>query len=440
MNTSKKFVPKPVIIQPKRHNNVKIWGDCNRLSSKLSHNKSDKISKIFAPKLTARNDYTDDEKQQQKIINPNIVIDSDFIKFSPEVVFGKLNKKIMPKAKFSTVIKNNIKDISKNWWNSIKSDYYNKQWFRKLNYQLVAFDLRKNLNRLLAIFCGFGLVGFFVYLAIFDQYFTIKKYIVQYSDYSYLNNQQTFELVNHFQKNKLYRVFPNNQYWFANNVSLTASAKEVFPEINSVNIKNREWPDKVTLQVDTNKPLLTLRVNENNEEKYWRINSNGKVSSQDKSAIWYNLVKVEKPYSLQGENAEQLSLFYHSFENDPSQKQRFKLTKLLFDYFKSINLPIATTIFPSISDTDIIIESVNGTQFVFDAIAFEPDIQIERLDYFLKAKLEKNEYYQLEKKSIYSYFDFRIAYKVHLCKVTEKCNANNTSELDKNNKKNEKTN
>jgi hypothetical protein len=345
-------------------------------------------------------------------------------KYDPESIFNNLNsnKKQETKAKFFHHIKNYSTVIASNWWDSIKFDFYDKQWFRKLNYQFVAFDIAKNINRLIVGLCIFSFLGFFTYLSFFDQYFTIKKYTVEYISGSYLNNQQTFDLISHFQKNKLYKVFPNNQYWFANNLSLTASAKEIFPEIKNVNIKNRQWPDKVSLQVETNKPILTLWVTENNEQKYWRINENGKISSQDKAAIWYNLVKVEKPYSVQGDPSQQLSLFNHSFENDPSQKQRFKLTKKLLDYFKTIDIDITSTIFPSISDTDIIMESSNGTKFLFDSLAFESDLQIERLDYFLKSKTDKYNFYELHKRGDYAYFDFRITHKAHICKFVDKCN------------------
>ena len=514
MKPSKQFIPKNASVSPIRHSNVKVWGQQKKWSGSgvdrvNTHSKTrefknfttdkDKISKIFAPKLTVidnnisinkiqainRNDYdwqhyknpqnsdssdlrfdNDQIEKPNTNLNPNNKIqnilnaiipkisigkytfgnnklkskishqtanispnlaknqDQDYKVYDPQAIFKKLNNtKQEPKVNFFNHIKASSNNAASNWWDSIKFDYYEKEWFRKLNYQFLAFDINKNINRLIMVVCVFSLISFFAYLAFFDQYFTIKKYTVQYANGSYLNNQQTFDLISHFQRNKLYKVFPNNQFWFANSISLTASAKEIFPEINSVNIKNRDWPDRVALQVETNKPILTLLVTENNEQKYWRINDNGKISSQDKAAIWYNLVKVEKPYSLQGDNTERLSLFNHSFENDPSQKQRFKLTKILFDYFKSVNIQIATTTFPSISDSDTIMESVSGTKFIFDSQAFEPSVQIDRLDYFLKSKLDKNDYYELEKKASYSYFDFRIINKVYLCKVTEKCNA-----------------
>jgi hypothetical protein len=520
INSSKQFIPKNTSMSPIRHSNVKVWGqqskkpplglDRAKSSSQSSKFKSfvtdkDKISKIFAPKLTVidnnimvgkkdldqnlpqqlsktkvevedahthyeqqDNNFKSNSKTQtfmnailpkisfgkytfgnvksklkaskKSIASPKLNNDkpskpsneeqfeevksiANTSKYDPETIFRKLNnKKHEAKANLFQYIKAASNDAAQNWWDSIKFDYYDKQWFRKLNYQLVAFNVTKNLNRLIVGLCVLGLIGFFTYLSFFDQYFTIKKYTVEYIHGSYLNNQQTYDLINHFQKNKLYKVFPNNQYWFANNLSLTASAKEIFPEIQNVNIKNRQWPSNVQLQVETNKPILTLWVTENNEQKYWRINDNGKISSQDKAAIWYNLVKVEKPYVVQGDPSQQLSLFNHSFENDPSQKQRFKITKKLLDYFKTIDIDIRATTFPSISDTDIIMESSAGTKFLFDSLAFDNDLQIQRLDYFLKFKPDKNDFYELHKKGIYAYFDFRIAHKAHVCKVTEKCN------------------
>jgi hypothetical protein len=513
MNSSKQFSPKNTSTSPIRHSNVKVWGlqtkrpasGLDRANSSSQNNKfksftadKDKISKIFAPKLTVIDNNISVGKKEEINLEENVSVDwhnskinfdqnktceadgvfqsddkpTNFLnalipkisfgkytfgwskdkkphqtsptgeekhstiltgeesipnqnEYDPKAIFNKLNsnKKKETKANLFHHIKNSSSNAASNWWDSIKFDFYDKQWFRKLNYQFVAFDVAKNINRLIVGLCMVSFIGFFTYLSFFDQYFTIKKYTVEYISGSYLNNQQTFDLISHFQKNKLYKVFPNNQYWFANNLSLTASAKEIFPEIKNVNIKNRQWPDKVLLQVETNKPILTLWVTENNEQKYWRINENGKISSQDKAAIWYNLVKVEKPYSVQGDPSQQLSLFNHSFENDASQKQRFKLTKKLLDYFKSINIEITSTTFPSISDTDIIMDSSNGTKFLFDSLAFENDLQIERLDYFLKSESDKNDFYELHKRGNYAYFDFRIAHKAHVCKVIDKCNA-----------------
>jgi hypothetical protein len=537
MNLSKQFIPKHAPTSPIRHSNVKIWGQNNQRSTSgldraNSNNQAnnqngkfksftadrDKISKIFAPKLTVIDDNISIGNKQEIVLEANVSVEwhnpnnkgeektnkiveesnSSYIavdktesfdgggisdshinekpinflnalipkikigkytfggikyphpnppqreeqtkpnfnnekftpqnalndKYDPETIFNKLNsdKKQEPKANFFQHIKTSSSNIAGNWWDSIKFDFYDKQWFRKLNYQFIAFDIAKNINRLIVGLCVISFIGFFTYLSFFDQYFTIKKYTVEYAAGSYLNNQQTFDLIAHFQRNKLYKVFPNNQYWFANNLSLTASAKEIFPEIQNINIKNRQWPDRVLLQVEINKPILTLWVTENNEQKYWRINENGKISSQDKAALWYNIVKVEKPYSVQGDPSQQLSLFNHSFENDPSQKQRFNLTKKLLDYFKLIDIDISSTTFPSISDTDIIMESSTGTRFLFDSLAFDNDLQIARLDYFLKSKPDKNDFYQLQKKGLYSYFDFRIAHKAHICKVAEKCN------------------
>lgn len=346
-------------------------------------------------------------------------------RYNPETIFQKIQKTKAKTAQAnqSSSLKNKISKMASRGWDSIKFDYYDKAWFRKLNYQFIALDIAKNFNRLAVCVIAFGLIGFFSYLSIFDQFFTIKKYTIEYPINSYLNKQQTSDLVSHFQKNKLFRVFPNNQYWFANDLSLTASAKEIFPDIDSINVKGRQWPDQITLQVETNKPILTLWVNENNQLKYWRVNQNGKILSQDKAAIWYNLVKIEKPYNIQNSSTEQLSLFNHSFESDPIQKKRFVTTKALLDYFQAIGIEITKTNFPSISDSDIIMESSLGSKFLFDSSLFDTASQIQRLDYFLKSKVDKTDYYALHAKGDFAYFDFRVAQKIHICKIDAKCNA-----------------
>jgi hypothetical protein len=469
---SNQFTPRPAARTSPKFNNVKVWGQSNKSSGGYGDGKinkvfsadKDRLSKIFAPKITIIDEpskfessvITDDSQKIEAQTNENIVekyIDAKIqdreektteifekLKIKTYTVDQQKNSvpgvKILNQAKksdsnfnFFANIKSMIGKFFENWWDSIKFDYYEKEWFRKINYQFLALNIFKNINKIIVTVVASLLIVFFLYLSFFDQYFTIKKYTVQYSTGSYLNNIQTNELINHFQKNKLYNIFPNNQYWFANGLSLTASAREVFPEIKSVKVSKRDWPNKVTLTVETNEPILTLAVIENNEQKYWRVNENGKISSQDKAAIWYNLVKVEKPYTLQDVESQQtLSLFSHSFETNTAQKQRFTLTKKLLDYFKAIDLQINSITYPSISDTDIVMESNTGTKFSFDSLILNEDLQIERLDYFLKSKLEKLDFYDLEKKKEFKYLDFRVSNKVHFCKVDEKCDIKTESQ------------
>jgi hypothetical protein len=416
------FIPKST----SKYKNVKVWGQQKPSSGfgvfgigKSFTVDKDKIQKIFAPNITIADKSSNIEintKANLKTEKDNKDIFGNITNHS------ELNKR---KIKLASIggFKDNLNNFYINWWDSIKFDYYEKQWFRSFNYQVQSFQIIKNINIIILGFCTLSLVLFFVYLAFFDQYFTIKKYVINYTSGSYLNAQQTFELVNNFQKKKLYEIIPNNQYWFANNLNLTTSAKTIFPEIKSVKVKDRQWPNQINIEIETSKPLITLFVSENNEQKYWRINENGKISSQDKAALWYNLVKVEKPYTLQNsENSENLSLYSHSFENNPAQKQRFKLTKQLIDYFRSIDTQINSVNYPSISDTDINIETTGGTKFLFDSVLYDEDLQIQRLDYFLKSKVEKLDFYESERGGNYAYFDFRVQNKIYYCQIKDKCN------------------
>ncbi len=312
-----------------------------------------------------------------------------------------------------------------NWFLTTKEKYYDKEWFRKINQKLINFQPQKHGNYALCSLICLSVLGFFVYLAFFDQYFIIRQYNIKFLDNSYLNQKQNIDLVNYFNKNKLYGLFPNNQYWFINNMNLTTSAQQLFPSVESVEIERKSWPNSIDLNIKTKKPLLTLSVKENNEQKYWQIAKDGTILSQDKAGIWYNLVTVEKPYNLAvqttGNLSQKFTLQDYDFSKNDIQLKRFLQTNQLFDYLKTIDLKPLTITYPSLSDTDIIIQTEAGTNLMFDASEFNFEVQKKRIAEFFGTAIDKHKLLDLEHKGNFKYVDFRITRKIHFCQKDTKC-------------------
>jgi hypothetical protein len=332
-------------------------------------------------------------------------------------------QKIFSKTIPATQSSNFIQGIL-NKFQNIKSIFYQKDWFRQINYQLITLQAIKKANHIIAISITAGLLLFFAYLAFFDQNFIIRDYSIKFAEESYLNQSQVKRLVNHFHSQKLYGIFPNNQYFFLNSINLTTSAKEVFPEISKVSVERKKWPNQTELLVEINPILVTLAVKENNETKYWRIGSGGNVLSEDKAGIWENLVSVEKPYFLVEQSKQQsqkLSLQNYTFAKDKNQMKRFEATKEIWRTLYKQGITVISTQYPSISDTDIIIKTDNGTRLFFDSEAFTNSVQSKRINEFLASNIDKQMVKESESQGKFAYLDFRIKKRIYFCKVSEVC-------------------
>ena len=307
-------------------------------------------------------------------------------------------------------------------WKKTKHDF---AWFRAVNRWFVNFEGIKQFNRnFLKTFC-IVLALFLSYLTFFDTHFLIKDYNIQFSDNSYLSPNQTNQLINNLQKNKALGVFPNNQYWFLNTQTLTASAKDLIPEIEAINLTNRTWPDKAEITIETKPILITLSVKENNEQKYWRVSPEGTIVSPDEASIWHNLVTVEKPYNItfqDKDNPEDASLKNFSFKENKVQLKKFRLIQKLWPVLEASGIKIVSTSVPSLVDSDIFFLTQSGTKLMFDSQVFDAENQIRRATEFLsKIDSDGNKIVDLEKSGKLKYIDFRIAKRLYYCYNGDQC-------------------
>jgi hypothetical protein len=319
-----------------------------------------------------------------------------------------------------------------NFWTEIshrfddwKKTKYNFEWFREINSWFVNFHILKKINKNISIVVGILVLIFVSYLSFIDTHFIIKSYDIRFGDNSYLSQAQTTFLVDSLQKNKVLGFLPNNQYWFLNSQTLTASAKEIIPDIEKINLESRVWPNKATLVINTKPILVTLSVKENNEQKFWRISQDGDVVSADNAGIWENLILVEKPYVISfqdKQNNDSASLKNFSFKNNKVQINKFNLVQKLLPILKENEIKVVSTSVPSLVDSDIFFLTENGTKLMFDSQVFDTESQVKRVSEFLK-KIDNNgnKVLDLEQNGKLKYIDFRIAKRLYFCYNGDKC-------------------
>ncbi len=325
---------------------------------------------------------------------------------------------------FESLKVNTKLNILSNW----KQSLYDLDWYRQVNYQFLKTNFANLVNHSVVIFLVSGLIVFFSYLAFFDQNFIVRSYTIKFSENSYLNHIQSNKLAQYIHQNKLYGFIPNNQYFFLNSLNLTTTARQLYPEIKEIKLKDRVWPNKAVLEVTLTKTNITLGVKENNQNKYWRVSHQGKVITEDKAGIWKNLVTVDRPYTLieqnKHESNQKVSLQNHSFASESDQIDRFNTTQELWQFFQSSKIKIVSTTYPSLVDTDIIFTTENGTKLYFDATAFTSTNQKNRLTKFLTTENGGYEFQRHLEDGRLNYIDFRVPNKVFFCRKDQKCQHN----------------
>lgn len=319
-----------------------------------------------------------------------------------------------------------------NFWNKLtdkfhewKKTKYDFGWFREINSWFVNFHAIRKFNRNIIRSLSTFLVLFVIYLTFFDTFFLIKSYDIQFAQDSYINPTQTATLMTNLQKNKVFGFLPNNQYWFLNSQTLTATAREIMPDIKEIKLENRTWPNKASLTIETKPILATLSVKENNEQKYWRISPDGNIVTSDNAGIWEHLVIVEKPYQISfqdKQNSDSASLKNFSFKNNKVQLNKFNLIQRLLPVFRENNIKVVSTSVPSLVDSDIFFLTENGTKLFFDSEVFDSDNQVHRVNEFLrKIDSDGNKIIDLEQNGKLKYIDFRIAKRLYFCYNGDKC-------------------
>jgi hypothetical protein len=293
-----------------------------------------------------------------------------------------------------------------------------KNWLKTLNFYVFKWQLIEKFNRLVALgLIITSLVGF-AYISLFDRFFLVKTYAINFGSNSYLDQSQIDTLTKNIRQEKIFGLLPNNGYWFINDYTLTKSVQSQIPEVESVNVTNRIWPNKVELKITTQPILLTLGVIENTQKRYWRISQTGKVLTEDNLNLRENLVEIDRVISFDKPGS---SLKDYALEENSAQLNRFWFVIWLWSALKDQGIIVSKTTFPSLLDSDVEITTNKNVRLLFDSAAITKENQLKRIKSVLdtmsggktiRSKLEEGQL---------NYIDFRIPKRVFLCDLGKNC-------------------
>lgn len=292
-------------------------------------------------------------------------------------------------------------------------DFTLKKLLRNIRYHIYKWKIFQHFNRFMALVMTGFLALFIVYTTWFDSYFMIKTYNVTYAQGSYLDKEDTSKLIQSIKKNKFLGFIPNNQYWFLNKDTLTFAAQKDNPEIVSIELNERIWPNQTNLKIHTEPILLTLSLNNG---EFWRVGEDGTVLSKDDAGVYEYLVSVERPVVF---NRSNVSLKDYSFKDNSEQLNRFWFVRWLWSELNIRGITPVRTVLPSLFDSDVIIETSSGSRLLFDVNSRPKETQLKRieavLDSLMRTKINSGEIV---------YIDFRAAKRVFLCSKGAPCEKN----------------
>lgn len=283
-----------------------------------------------------------------------------------------------------------------------------------LKLEVIKWKILERFNRLMIILLVFASTGFVIYLSFFDTYFLVKTYSVDFDEGSFLDQTEVDKIIQNINIQKQFNIFPNNQYWFLNEESITKIAQETVSEVNKVTLVEKNWPSRVELKIETKPILLTLITNENNQKRYWRIGQKGQVVSEDTLGLRENLVSVDRSISF---DKPGVNLKNYAIEENQQQVNRFWFVVWLWKQLGDLKIQITNTSLPSIMDSDVEIQTLSGTRLLFSSDSFTSDNQKKRIDSIFYSPSIANR----EKQGQLAYIDFRIPKKVFVCEKNKVC-------------------
>jgi hypothetical protein len=291
-------------------------------------------------------------------------------------------------------------------------------WLKRQR-KYVSFALRREaifdlFNRTVATIVIFASVSSLLYITLFDRYFLVKNYEIQYTAHSFLSTEETSKITEHISSEKMLGIIPANQYWFLNGENLTRIAKNYSSEVKSIEVVDRKWPNQAVLKVTTEPVLLTLGVIENGQKRYWRVGQDGEVVTEDTLNLREKLVTIDIEVRFDKQGG---TLKNYTFSNNQEQKNRFWFVSWLWNELNKQGISITKTSFHSILDTDVVVQTTKGTKLLFSSDSMNAENQAKRIAVALSGTTIR----QAEQEGKYSYIDFRIPKKVFVCERGAEC-------------------
>jgi len=292
---------------------------------------------------------------------------------------------------------------------------------KSINFLLAKFQVYSKARQYVWTFSLIGFIVFTFYLSFFDTYFLLQKYHFIFPKDSHLSVAEQEKVVVAINKNRLWFSIPYNQFWFANDISLTRLLQSQIPQIEKVSVERRVWPDEIYLEIETEPILTTLGLWEVSEKKYWRVAKNGDIITADDANLNEELVFVQTPISFEAQNPNQVDFQDYSFANNPTQLNRLWFISWLRSRMEQIyGLQVAEVSVPTLFDQEVIITTSTGVKLFFtsDTQGLSREALTDRIDWaFLNSSLR-----DLVRDGELSYMDFRsnnkrilICYKDEIC-------------------------
>ena len=292
---------------------------------------------------------------------------------------------------------------------SAKNINLNDFW-KGVRYFFFKYQISSKING----FLGQSLIAILIftlfYLTFFDTFFLVKNYNFSFSEGSYLSEKETVQVGSSIRRNYFLGFVPNNQYWFLNERNLTESAKQAVPEIYEVKIKDRNWPNGANLEIANEPILVTLATTENSGKKYWRISQEGRVVTEDLNNIREKLVRVEQKVDF---NQSGVTFQDYKLQENKIQLNRLWFITWVWQLLDSLKIPIRSTNLPTMTDTEVKIQTTSGTNLFFesDVEIIPREVMQERILTILKSTIRDR-----QDKGEITYIDFRIpTKKVFIC-------------------------
>jgi hypothetical protein len=304
------------------------------------------------------------------------------------------------------------------WFYYFKKVFQLNFWKDLFGKFLIILRWKSWQNLIFGYLVIFSIVGSFLYISLWDRFFLIRDFEIVFNSQeypSYLSEEEVQKLVKKWQESKIYGIFPNNQYWFANQESLFNTANSLYPNITNIKILQKKWPDKLKVEITTAPILLTLKIQTNNSTYYLRVAESGKVVNIDKAGLKENLVNVD----LKIANISENKIKNLDFSQNNQVYNRLWFTKKIIDWSNSKNsyLKLAGIEYPTPIDNDVVLILYNGARLILDSQSITWENQVRRLNFFLT---NPDWSLALQNQKI-RYVDFRINRKIFICYYGKGC-------------------
>ena len=337
---------------------------------------------------------------------------------------GKTDSNYVPSRKFSLKLQDFLTSLSKKSLFSFYLDFKSGKYWREFNFWIQKYiklvrDLfynRTTQKWLISVFV-LCIISYGLYISLFSTEFLVKKYRLSFAPGSFVDKNTTQKIIQNFNQKNLLGVVPTNHFWFLNNHTLTAAAKEIEPTVTSVELTAKFWPNEAELRFSTEPILTTLKINSD----YYLISYSGKVIGQDYGGFRKRMVLVQAGHK--NVDSEELSkVFAETRPESPvgnNQLNRLYFIDKALPILENRGLKIVRTEIKTLfeRDTDVFFITENETKIMFDGLSIPLDENMGRLD----ALLETTQIGTDLQDGKIDYIDLRIQNRVYICYKGKEC-------------------